>query len=133
MDSKIGHIYLYVSSLNKSYLFYKDLLELLGYKESLKADWGVSFDKDGTSIWLEQAPEDGKKQKYTRRAPGLNHLAFKLSSKEAVDKFFENFIKQKGIPTLYGTPKAFPDYGDDYYAVFFEDPDKIKLEVAFYS
>lgn len=133
MDSKIGHIYLYVSSLEKSYVFYKDLLEFLGYKENFKADWGASFDKDGTSIWLEQAPEDGLKQKHTRRAPGLNHLAFKLGSKEEVNKFYEDFIKQKSIPTLYDSPKAFPDYADDYYAVFFEDPDKIKLEVAFYS
>lgn len=27
----------------------------------------------------------------------------------------------------------FPQYTPDYYAVFFEDPDRIKLEVAFFT
>lgn len=31
---------------------------------------------------------------------------------------------------FHGTPREFPDYRPGYYAVFFEDPDRLKLEVA---
>jgi hypothetical protein len=29
---------------------------------------------------------------------------------------------------LYGGPKEYPEYRKGYYAVYFEDPDRIKLE-----
>lgn len=45
----------------------------------------------------------------------------------------DEFLVTNKIPTLYGTPKLFPEYEEGYYAVFFEDPDRIKLEVAYYS
>jgi len=133
MQSKLGHIYLYVSDLNRSYGFYKKLFEYIDYKENFKADWGCSFIKNGTSIWLEQTPTNYSEAKYHRKHTGLNHLAFTLLSREAVDEFYEEFIVKNSIPTLYDTPKAFPEYGESYYAVFFEDPDRIKLEIAYYD
>ena len=36
----------------------------------------------------------------------------------------------RGLAPLYGTPREFPEYAPGYYAVFFEDPDRIKLEVV---
>ena len=32
--------------------------------------------------------------------------------------------------SLYRTPREFPEYRPGYYAVFFEDPDRLKLEVV---
>lgn len=130
MNSTIGHIYLYVSDLKKSYGFYKPLLEYLGYKESNKHDWGFALTNNGTGIWFEQAPKDFLKEGYHRRRVGLNHLAFKVSSKKDVDKFFEEFLNPRGIKTMYGSPKAFPEYVEGYYAVFFEDPERMKIEVV---
>lgn len=133
MKSSIGHIYIYVSSLKKSAQFYQKFLSNIGYSQTFSADWGVEFSNKETAIWLEQTPPDGLKAgKFSRRQTGLNHLAFKLSSSRAVDQFVAEFITPNGIPTLYNSPKAFPEYTKDYYAVFFEDPDKLKLEVAFY-
>ena len=43
----------------------------------------------------------------------------------------KEFLKKNKINTLYNTLKKFPEYKKDYYAVFFEDPDKIKLEVTY--
>ena len=48
-----------------------------------------------------------------------------------MDRFHKEFLKPRKIKTLYSTPKKFPEYTKDYYAVFFEDPDRIKLEVCF--
>lgn len=132
MNSKLGHIYLYVSDLDITFKFYKELLEMLNYKQEHKADWGFEFSQGDTSIWFEQSPENFRKEGYHRKRVGLNHIAFRVESKEDVDTFHKDFLKANNIETLYETPKSFPDYGEKYYAVFFEDPDRIKLEVAYY-
>lgn len=133
MRSRIGHIYLYVSDLDTSYNFYKSLLEFLGYKETLKKDWGFAFENSGTSIWFEKTRSKHLSEGYHRQRTGLNHLAFRVDSKEDVDILHKNFIQMRGLNTLYETPRLFPEYHEEmYYAVFFEDPDRIKLEVAYY-
>lgn len=132
MDSKIGHIYLYVSDLEKSFEFYNKLLSILGYKNNFKKNWGFAFKNGDTSIWFEKAREGHIETGYHRKRVGLNHLAFWVSTKENVDEFYNQFLKSNNIPTLYETPKAFKEYTEKYYAVFFEDPDRIKLEVAYY-
>lgn len=132
MESKLAHIYIYVPNLKDSYSFYKGFLEFLNHKEHVVTDWGFSFIKDETEIWFEQTPKDHIDDGYHRRRTGLNHLAFKLNSKEDVDKFHKDFLIKNNIKTLYDTPKPFPEYSDNYYAVFFEDPDRIKIEVAYY-
>ena len=70
-------------------------------------------------------------KKFHRKDPGLNHIAFKVEKKEEVDKFTKEFLAKRKIKTLYNTPKAFPEYTKDYYAVFFEDPERIKLEIVY--
>ncbi len=132
MKSTLGHVYLYVSNLEASYKFYKPLLGFLDYKEIFRTDWGFAFISGDTSVWFQQAPEDHLKDGYHRRRVGLNHLAFKVNSKDEVDRFCDAFLTSKKIKTMYETPKDFSEYVDGYYAVFFEDPDKIKLEVAYY-
>jgi catechol 2,3-dioxygenase-like lactoylglutathione lyase family enzyme len=133
MKSKLGHVYLYVSDLDKSYNFYKELLEYLDYKQIVKADWGFAFRNEGTSVWFEKARKGHVEKGFHRKRIGLNHLAFRVNSKREVYKFHKEFLVTNKIPTLYGTPKLFPEYEEGYYAVFFEDPDRIKLEVAYYS
>lgn len=132
MNSKISHIYLYVSDLKKSYAFYKSLLEYLNYREIVNEDWGFAFSRGDTSIWFEKARKGHIEKGFHRKRIGLNHLAFKVDSKEDVDKFHNQFLKPNDISTLYGSPKALPEYTEKYYAVYFEDPDRIKLEVAYH-
>ncbi len=61
----------------------------------------------------------------------MNHIAFQVGSKEAVDVFYKDYLVANNIPVLYGGPAHHPEYIPGYYAVYFEDPDRIKLEVAF--
>ncbi|MCL5003650.1 MAG: VOC family protein [Patescibacteria group bacterium] len=131
METSISHLYLYVTNPEVSYKFYKPLLELLGYSECFnKRNWGFAFVNKDTSIWFEQAPKDHINDGYHRRRVGLNHIAFKVRSKEEVDNFYREFLKPNNIGVLYETPKPFPQYSKDYYAVFFEDPEKMKLEIV---
>jgi len=40
--------------------------------------------------------------------------------------------KMKKGTFIFDTPQKYPNYTDKYYAVYFADPDGIKLEVAYY-
>lgn len=133
MKSKLHHVYIYVDDKDKFYDFYKPVLEYLGYKEFIKEDWGFGFgnERDEVGIIFEQTEDKYIKRGYHRKRMGLNHLAFKVQSKEDVDKFYNDVIKPRNIKTLYNSPKRFPQYSDKFYAVFFEDPMRLKLEVVY--
>ena len=133
MKATLQHIQLNVSNKNISYPFYKEMLLLLGYKIYSVEDWGIGMRDPKTNlvIWVAETENKFRKNKFHRKATGINHLAFLVSSKKNVDDFYKNFIKKNNIKTLYQTPKAFPEYTPNYYAVFFEDPDRIKLEFVF--
>ena len=66
-------------------------------------------------------------QPHDRYAPGLHHIAFSADSREAVDTF-HHFLRADGITVL--DPPAEYDYRPGYYAVFFADPDGLKLELV---
>ena len=133
MKATLQHIQLNVSNKNISYPFYKEMLRLLGYKVFSEEEWGIGMNdlKTNLVIWVAETETKYRKNKYHRKSTGINHLAFLVSSKKNVDEFYTKFIKKNNIKTLYQTPKAFPEYTPKYYAVFFEDPDRIKLEVVF--
>ncbi|EST12786.1 hypothetical protein P343_03800 [Sporolactobacillus laevolacticus DSM 442] len=65
---------------------------------------------------------------YHRSRTGLNHLAFHADSREEVDQFTRR-LEERGVTILYRDKHPFAG-GDDYYAVYFEDPDRIKVELA---
>lgn len=119
MSSKLDHMSIMVSDLKKSTDFYKDFLTILGYEVAFTEEWGIAFTDKTTMIILEQAEKKYLDLPYHRKRVGVNHIAFKVDSKEEVDQFHAEFLKKHGFPTLYQTPKAFPEYTEHYYAVFF--------------
>lgn len=135
MNTFLEHIILNVSSPKVSFPFYKDLFDYFKYKViAHKEDDHIAFRKKGTAdFWIVATDPKYIKNGFHRKNVGVNHFAFHASSKEKVDRFYNEFLKPKSIKTLYNTPKSFPEYTKDYYAVFFEDPDRIKLEVASFT
>lgn len=133
MSATLNHIQINVTNAKISGPFYKEMLTLLGYKVFIEEGWGFGMQdpKNGLVIWICPIEDKYIDKKFHRKAPGLNHLAFQVESKHDVDKFNTEFVLKNKITTLYETPKAFPEYSGDYYAVFFEDPDRVKLEVVF--
>lgn len=65
---------------------------------------------------------------YHRCRVGLNHLAFHASSRQQVDEM-TNKLKEKEMTILYPNKHPFAG-GDEHYAVYFEDPDRIKVELV---
>jgi len=109
------------------------MLTYLGFGTLDEWDGGFGMGKDGFGFWIVVTEEKYQINKFHRKGTGVNHVAFLAESKEAVDKFHQEFLKPRAIKTLYNTPKLFPEYRSDYYAVYFEDLDRIKLEVVFHS
>ena len=64
-----------------------------------------------------------------RYSAGLHHLAFTAPSSTAVASFYGNLLELR-IRVL-DAPAEYPEYASGYYAVFFADPDGIKLEYVF--
>lgn len=75
-----------------------------------------------------QASEKHLDIPYNRCRVGLNHLAFHAISRKQVDELTAK-VRAKGMNVLYEDRHPYAG-GKDYYALFFEDPDRIKVEVV---
>lgn len=69
------------------------------------------------------------KRVHDRYSPGLHHLAFCAPSRRAVDELYEQLKSLDA--TILDVPAEYPEYSLGYYALFFADPDGIKLEYVF--
>lgn len=122
----IHHIEIYVSNLKHSTAFWGWFLEDLGLKPFQEWDNGRSWKIGETYIVFVQAEEDFLDTPYHRKRVGLNHLAFHAISEQQVDEMTVK-LKEKGIKILYADKHPFAG-GENHYAVYFEDPDRIKVE-----
>ncbi|MEO6835796.1 MAG: VOC family protein, partial [Candidatus Tumulicola sp.] len=59
---------------------------------------------------------------------GSMRIAFAVGSRDRVDAA-ARVARERGARTIEG-PALNPEYGDDYYAVFFEDVDGNKYEIV---
>jgi catechol 2,3-dioxygenase-like lactoylglutathione lyase family enzyme len=129
----VHHIDLVVSDLERSLAFYRDLLRPLGYvrEGGIRGERGevvVYLDRveGGTSIGLRQAQSDAGAVPYDRYGVGVHHIAFLAHSRSMVDERAA-WLRDNGVEIESG-PQDY-DYIPGYYAVFFADPDGIKLEI----
>jgi len=124
-----GHIKLSVANFATSAVFYTGLFEHLGYNQiSSKARSAAWVSSVGFGIWVAQA--EIIDYPYKHSAPGLHHLCLKVESPQKVDEIHEFLLNQNAH--IFNPPTPYPQYTDTYYAIFFADPDGIKLEVAYY-
>ena len=124
-DGSLEHLDISVSDLERSGEFWAAFLNDLGYREFAKSATGWSWTNDESTVFLLQAESGYLDPPYHRKRVGLNHLAFGVSDPKQVDAMATR-LKERNIPLLYGGPRT----GRTTYAVFFEDPDRIKIEVV---
>ncbi len=131
VKGQIYHVDIVASNFSESAKFYDGFLGWLGYRrifdEKEEPGWGIR----GCNVWLEQCKERFVRHGYHRKRVGLNHIAFHADSREMVDRFYNEYLLPRNIPVLYGGPKEYAYYSKGYYSVYFEDPDRIKLELAY--
>jgi catechol 2,3-dioxygenase-like lactoylglutathione lyase family enzyme len=120
----IDHLVLSVGDFARSKDFYGKLLKFLGFK--LKYDYAdmAGWSNDKTLFWIAAADAEGKKHKYRKGDIGFHHYAFELSSRNDVDAL-GGFLEANAM-TVVDPPGEY--YGRNYYAVYFIDPDGMKLE-----
>jgi catechol 2,3-dioxygenase-like lactoylglutathione lyase family enzyme len=124
----LHHVELYVSDLARSRQFWVWLLRRFGYEEYQKWDAGISYKLGATYIVFVQTEARFKDVAYHRCRTGLNHLAFHAESRAQVDELTAE-LRQREVPILYEDRHPFAG-GNGHYAVYFEDPDRIKIEVV---
>lgn len=122
----LHHIEIYVSNLENTIKFWGWFLGELGYEIYQKWENGQSWKLEETYIVFVQADEKYLDMPYHRCRVGLNHLAFHARSRKQVDKMTKE-LQQRNVKILYADKHPFAG-GKDHYAVYFEDPDRIKVE-----
>jgi catechol 2,3-dioxygenase-like lactoylglutathione lyase family enzyme len=125
------HVDLVVSSILRSLPFYRELLEPLGWHrvgevegERGETIWYISG--PGSSLGLREAQSDTEGP-FDRYRIGVHHLAFEAPSRFEVDERAD-WLRARSVPVESG-PEEY-SYIPGYYAVFFYDPDGIKLEIV---
>jgi catechol 2,3-dioxygenase-like lactoylglutathione lyase family enzyme len=125
----LHHIEIYVSDLERSMEFWTPLMGLLGY-EAERWSEGMNYiaGEDDPYLCIVQASAEHIAAGYHRKRVGLNHLAFRAKSRAQVDDI-RDWLKNFGATLLYDDRYPYAT-SPTYYAVYFEDPDRIKLEVV---
>jgi catechol 2,3-dioxygenase-like lactoylglutathione lyase family enzyme len=121
----LGHIVLTVSDIDRSRIFYGDLLGFevqdINYKSGTML-LGFSFTVGGVSFWIVNHDQTPANDAFSEFRIGLDHLGFKATNEAELqamaDKLLQAGVNTKGMET-------FPT-GNKY--VTFRDPDNIQLE-----
>jgi catechol 2,3-dioxygenase-like lactoylglutathione lyase family enzyme len=116
----IDHISIRVGDYEKSKSFYSKLFTFLGFE--ISEDYGstIGWTNGKTRYWI--APAEGRKS-HKIGDVGIHHYAFELRNRRDVDAL-QGFLEKEKVKIV--DPAG--EYYEDYYAVFFLDPDGLKLE-----
>jgi catechol 2,3-dioxygenase-like lactoylglutathione lyase family enzyme len=120
----IDHLSIRVSDYEKSKQFYSRLFAFLGFKVSEEYPDTIGWSNGHTLFWIAPADPQGKKRAHRTGDVGFHHYAFRLRSRKDVDEL-DTFLRNELKATIVD-PAG--EYYDDYYAVFFLDPDGMKFE-----
>jgi catechol 2,3-dioxygenase-like lactoylglutathione lyase family enzyme len=122
----IDHLSVVVSDYEKSKAFYLRALAPTGHSRLVEVSAVLSghtgstgfCHADGTDFWISQG---------AAIKPPI-HIAFRVSSREAVDAFYKAAIAAGGKDN--GAPGLRPHYHPNYYGAFVFDPDGHNIEAV---
>ena len=115
----ISHVDLRVRDRARAEAFYTPLLALLDARPRHGETWtSYAVAGEGDVHWLGFTEDQAM-------IPSATRIALLAASRDAVDRV------ARQLPALGARIIEGPDTSEDYYAVFFEDPDGNRLEVAF--
>ena len=123
----LDHIYVAVSDLRRSETFYDGVMRLLDFRKGtgqIEGELLIHYYNPHLQYTLRQAQAVAT---HNPLAPGLNHLCFQLPAASDVDAAARG-LQSLGISVT--EPRLYPEYAPDYYAIYFTDPDGIRLEIV---
>lgn len=115
------HIDVHVSDLNAARRLFDAVAPAIGYELRSEDPDFASYWRNGERPALGFIPDGAS-------GSGEMRVAFAVPSAGAVDAA-ASAAQANGARNIEG-PSFHPEYGDDYYAVFFEDGDGNKFEVC---
>jgi catechol 2,3-dioxygenase-like lactoylglutathione lyase family enzyme len=127
--SGLSHVEIYVSDLGRTVEFWGWLLPKLGFLPYQEWDTGRSWRSGSTYLVFVQAEAEYRSEAVHRKRPGINHLAFWAESTDQVESFTKE-LRDRGVRILYDDRPPHEIGAPSPYAVFFEDPDRIKVEIV---
>ena len=125
----IDHIYITVSNIEQSKIFYDQVMEILEFRNNsvtINNEKHIQYYNKHFGYVLRPAHLNKKHNSY---APGLHHLCLRVESKNDIEEI-ANMLKSKGIEVT--EPKLYREYAPDYYAIYLKDPDGVELEITNY-
>lgn len=125
----IDHIYITVSNLRRSEIFYDTVMKVLGFRKNqfqLDGENHIQYYNRHFGFVLRPARSGSSHDPYT---PGLHHMCLRVEGEREV-KDAAIRLREANIPV--SDPKLYPEYAPDYVAVFLSDPDGIRLEITNY-
>ena len=125
----LHHIEIYVDDLAITKEFWGWLLYRLDYEIHQEWEDGMSFKKHDTYIVFVQTQAKYKNHPYHRCHSGLNHLAFH-ASRDLIDSIKKE-LHDREVTILYEDRHPYAA-GEQSYALFFEDPMRMKVELCAY-
>lgn len=128
MHGHLHHVEMYVKDLAATKQFWGWFLGELGYRVSSEWPDGVSYKLGTTYLVFVQVEPEHLDVPYHRKKAGLNHLAFHGKDRQFIDDMTKK-LRERGTTILYPDKHPFAG-GPDYYAVFFEDNDRMKVELV---
>jgi glyoxylase I family protein len=128
----IDHIYIAVSDLARSEIFYDRLMGALGFRKTkflLGEEPHIQYYNRLFGYVLRPARFSDTPGVLDPYAPGLHHLCLRV---DAVADVVEaaRLLRTRGIDASDAAP--YPDYAPDYWATSFTDPDGLRLEITNY-
>ncbi len=134
MSPALDHLDLVVTSLERSVPFYQELLgftrrgEIVGERGERVVYLSHPRERlaGAAALGLREKQSDAHGVPFDRYAVGVHHVAFMVGSRDEVDQR-ARWLRERGVEIETG-PQEY-DYRPGYYAVFFYDPDGLKLEL----
>ncbi len=125
----IDHIYITVSDMERSERFYDAVMQVLGFRKNqflINSEKHVQYYNRDFGYVLRSARVSVPHDPY---APGLHHICLRVESNADVKDASDQLGRQD---IFVSEPRLYPEYAPDYFAVFFSDPDGMRLEIANY-
>ena len=122
----IHHLQLWVPDLPRAEASWGWLLEQLGYELARRWEHGRVWRQDGTGIVIESSPDMVPGMLHSRLRPGMNHVAFHVSSTEEIARLMAE-ADDHGWRRLGDDPRH--PLGADQEVGYLEDRDGFEVEL----
>lgn len=128
MHAGIDHIIINVNNFENARHFYDWLMPQVGYSEGVHDFAGTrGWSSKAGSFWIKKAATPFAADTFHKDRVGICEIAFRGESRAQIDALAQE-LEAHGAKIL-DPPREY-EYAPGYYAVFFADPDGIKLEVV---